>query len=143
VGAGSSSTTRRAIGAAMVAGLAVVLVFSFIGCGKPPQMGADEEVFNTVDALFTAITAHDEKLLGQCERRLQVCKETEKLSSEASDYLDGVIQKAHAGEWQPAAERLYAFMKAQRREGVQNHARKKEKSRPALERTRGGGRNER
>jgi len=27
-------------------------------------MGADEEVFKTVDALFTAVRAHDDKLLG-------------------------------------------------------------------------------
>ena len=29
-------------------------------------MGADEAVFKTVDALFTAVTAHDVKLLSEC-----------------------------------------------------------------------------
>src|SRR5258708_4692667 len=48
-----------------------VIVFCLLlaGCGRPPQMGADKDVFATVDALFTAITAHDEKQLSQCEQR--------------------------------------------------------------------------
>src|SRR5262245_37901960 len=30
-----------------------------------PQLGADERVYKTVDSLFTAVTAHDEKLIAQ------------------------------------------------------------------------------
>src|SRR5262249_54575119 len=43
----------------LVAGAVVVLI---VNLRPPPQMGADEAVFNTVDALFTAVTARDEKL---------------------------------------------------------------------------------
>ena len=87
---------------------------------RPPQMGPNEEVFHTVDALFTAVTAHDEKLLAQCESRLQAHREVGHVPPEAAEYLDNVIQKARGGSWQSAAERLYDFMRVQRREGFED-----------------------
>jgi len=88
-------------------------------------MGADEEVFTTVDALFTAVTARDENLLRQCEQRLHASRDVGKLPADASNYLDGVIRKAKAGSWESAAERLYDFMTAQRREGARGTPHKK------------------
>jgi hypothetical protein len=130
VASARSSTTRRAVTAAVVVGLALVLGIGFVGCRRPPQMGAEEEVFQSVDALFTAVTARDEKLLGECEQRLQALKAAGKLPGDASDYLDGVITKAHAGCWESAAEKLYDFMRAQRREGARDHpTQKKDKGR--------------
>lgn len=90
----------------------------------PTQMGADEEVFTTVDALFTAVTAHDEKLLLQNEQRIKSLKDSGKLPEGAAAYLDGVIADARGGDWQPAAEDLYWFMKGQRREGSRGHSTK-------------------
>ena len=87
----------------------------------PPQMGASEEVFDSVDALFTAVTAHDEKRLADCEKRLMGYAETGKLTAPAWKYLDGIIQKARGGGWQSAAESLYDFMLVQRREGFEGH----------------------
>jgi hypothetical protein len=81
-------------------------------------MGADEETFKTVDALFTAVTARDEKLLGQCAQRLNALKGAGKLPADASDYLDGILARARDGRWQSAAERLYDFVRAQQREGA-------------------------
>jgi hypothetical protein len=81
-------------------------------------MGADEDAAKTVDALFTAITARDEKLLGDCEKRLRAHHEAGKLPKAVSAHLDGIIATARAGRWQPAAERLYAFMAAQRRDAA-------------------------
>ena len=46
---------------------------------RPPQMGADEDVFHTVDALYTAVTARDPRLVGQCEQRLHAYREADKL----------------------------------------------------------------
>ena len=112
-------TTRRAALAA-AAGLAVALGVGFVGCGRPPQMGPDEAVFRTVDALFTAVTARDAKLLDQSEQRLRAQREAGKLPPAASDYLDGVIAKARAGRWESSAERLYDFMTVQRREGARD-----------------------
>ena len=47
-----------------------------------------------VDALFTAVTARDDKLLGECERRLHALKDAGALSDNASACLDGIIKTA-------------------------------------------------
>jgi hypothetical protein len=83
---------------------------------RPPQMGADAAVFRAVDGLFTAVTARDEKLLGQCDSRLKSLRDAGKLPTAAARYLDGVIERARQGRWQSAAERLYDFMARQRRD---------------------------
>jgi hypothetical protein len=112
--------------AVIIAGLVAVLVW---GLRSPSQIGTDHEVFNTVDALFTAVTARDEKRLGECEERLRGYREAGKLPADAADELDAIIGKARSGSWQAAAERLYDFMKGQRREGViEHHHDKKAKS---------------
>jgi hypothetical protein len=101
-----------------VVGVILLLVTVwFYWPSKPLQMGADEDVFVTVDALFTAVTAHDEKLLSQTEQRLHGFKDKGKLPAGAATYLDAVIEDARGGDWQPAAKDLYWFMKGQRREG--------------------------
>ncbi len=83
----------------------------------PPQLAPSEDVFKTVDALYTAVRMKDEKRLGECEQRLHAYRDAGKLPKEASESLDGVIAKARAGSWESATERLYEFMLAQRREG--------------------------
>jgi hypothetical protein len=108
-------TTRAALVAACLALLALALGAGFLGCRRTPQLGADEEVFRTVDALFTAVTARDEKLLEECERRLHGYRDAGRLPRGAARELDRVIARARAGRWQSAAERLYDFMRAQRR----------------------------
>src|SRR5260370_36320783 len=107
----SPTTRRTAFAAAGLAGAAVLLVGWFVWRSRPPQMGADEEVFQAVDALFTAVTARDVRLLGECEQRLHALKEAGKLPGEASDYLDGIMNKARDGRWESAAETLYDFMR--------------------------------
>jgi hypothetical protein len=97
--------------------LVAVIVWA-LSLRRPPQMGANEEVFHTVDALFTAVTARDEKLLAQCEARLQAHRDGGQMPPESAEHLDSIIQKARGGSWQSAAERLYDFMRAQRREGA-------------------------
>ena len=111
------NSTRR-----LVTALTVSMVLAGVAAagwlfwfGRPPQIGSDEEVFNTVDALFTAVRARDERLLGECEQRLHKCGSDGKLPTEAAGYLDEVIGTARAGKWRSAAETLYHFMKAQRR----------------------------
>jgi hypothetical protein len=122
-------STRPAIAVGVVT-LAVLLVGWFVWWTKPPQMGADAGVFASVDALFTAVTARDEKLLAQCEQRLHSLKAAGKCPIEASDYLDDIIHKSRAGRWESAAERLYEFMRAQRRDGSREVSHKTEKNHP-------------
>src|SRR5262249_44254940 len=117
---------RAALVAAGGAGLAILVgVFLWWG-SRPPQMGADEEGARTVDALFTAITAPDEKLLADGERRLSALGDAGELPPGASAYLDNIIRRARAGGWESAARSLYDFMRAQRREGAHEHSRKEE-----------------
>jgi len=126
-----NSRTRRGAIAAGVVALAALLGSWLLWVRHPPQMGADEDVFATVDALFTAVTARDQTLLGKCEQRLHALKVAGKLPSNASDYLDGVLKKAHDDRWESAAETLYQFMSAQRREGASESSRKGHKTRGA------------
>jgi hypothetical protein len=114
-----ASPARRGLTWALALGLlaVVAVVLWLVLFRRPPQLGADGEVLQAVDALFTAVTARDERLLGQCERRLHAYRDAGRVPAEAADYLDGVIAEARGGAWRPAAERLYDFISAQRREG--------------------------
>jgi hypothetical protein len=103
----------------LVAIVGITVLFSL--WNRPPQMGTSEEVFNTVDALYTAVRTRDEKRLGECDQRLKAYRDQGKLPANAADSLDSIIQKARSGSWQVATERLYDFMLAQRREGVVEH----------------------
>lgn len=105
-----------ALGGLVVAGV-VAVVIAYLS--RPPQMGADPDVFRTVDALYTAVRLKDEGKLGQCEGRLREYRALGKLPAGPADHLDGVIATARGGDWDRAAERLYEFMAAQRREGAE------------------------
>src|SRR5260370_593541 len=95
-------------------GLAGLLIVCwFVWWGSPPQMGADEDLFKTVDALFTAVTARDQKLLAECEQRFLTLKSAGKVPPEAATYLDNIIGRARTGRWESAAQTLYDFMRAQ------------------------------
>jgi hypothetical protein len=73
-------------------------------------------VLKSVDALFTAVTAADARLLEQCEDRLQVLHDAGKLPAAAARHLGRVIDQARAGRRQDAAQRLFDFVRAQRRD---------------------------
>lgn len=101
-------------GLAAAAGVAALVAY----LARPPQMGTDPDVFRTVDALYTAVRMKDEGKLGQCESRLREYRAAGKLPAGPADHLDGVIATARGGRWEAAAETLYDFMAAQRRDGV-------------------------
>src|SRR5207253_8335898 len=66
------SRSRARVAWGLLGGLAAlaVLVVAVRYFTRPPQMGADDDVFKTVDALFTAVSMKDEAKLAQCEQRL-------------------------------------------------------------------------
>jgi hypothetical protein len=111
----SNRDQRRTWGVAggglLAAMILALLVWSRL---PPPQLQADEQVFNTVDALFTALTARDRTRLDECERRLKAYHEQGKTSRAAAARLDAIVKQAHDGKWEPAARKLYDFMLAQR-----------------------------
>src|SRR5262245_42460116 len=91
---------ERSITPARVAGFVVgtlvilgITAFFLVSSG-PPQLAADDDVFNGVDALFTAVTARDEKLLDQCEKNLSSLRDAGKLAREPAAYLDRIVRKA-------------------------------------------------
>ncbi len=106
-------------GLALGIGLIVLTVIVVLSLRTPPQMGPDEEVFDTVDALYTAVRNQDEKQLVACEGKLTGYREAGKLPTTAADSLTSIIATARSGGWDAAARRLYDFMAAQKREGAQ------------------------
>lgn len=99
----------------------VVLLVAVRGCGRPPQIGADEEAFRAVDALFTAVTARRPDLVDRCADRLGQLHAGGKLPAAAHAELRRVIDRARDGRWEAAAERLYDFMRRQERPPVVGH----------------------
>src|SRR5436190_21708531 len=98
-----------------VAAIAIIGVTAATYLSWPtPQLGGDERVMSEVDALFTAVTARDEKLLSACQARLESLKVDSKLPDSAAGRLKSIIEQARNGGWEPAAKRLYVFIEAQR-----------------------------
>ena len=83
------------------------------GCRRPAQIGVDPETHKVVDALFTAITARDAKLLDRCESDLASLHQADRLPESAHRSLAKIIARARAGQWQSAAEDLYPFIQGQ------------------------------
>jgi len=108
--------TRRAVVAGVI-GLPI-LIATWFWWTTAPQIGGDDAAFDAVDALFTAITSRNVHRVAECEQQLHALKETRRLPRAASDYLDRIIRTARAGNWREAAQTLFGFMKAQRRETI-------------------------
>ena len=119
----AEGTNRNAVAVYVLLGLLAVAALAGLIAyfNRPAQIGTSEEVFNTVDALYTAVRNRDEKRLTECEQRLTGYRDAGKLPTDAADELSGIIAKARGGSWDSAAERLYDFMRAQRREGGTPH----------------------
>ena len=118
----SNVTAQKAAWAVLGGVVVIVVVAVLLSLRTPPQMGPDAEVFDTVDALYTAVRNRDEVRLTQCAAKLGEYRAAGKLPKPAADRLDGVVAKARAGDWQVSAERLYDFMLAQRRDGAESPA---------------------
>lgn len=99
---------------ASLAGVAVLTIAWCVWPSRAPQIGADPESVKAVDALFTALTARDPRLVDKCRDRLHSLHQQAKLSPDASHRLDTIIAGARDGSWENAAEKLYYFMQAQR-----------------------------
>ena len=93
----------------------VLLVLAVAGCGRPAQIGADPEVFKTVDALYTAVSLRDPKLVDPCLATLKSLHDAGKLPGDALSTLEGMIEEAKGGAWEDAQTRLARFMQGQRR----------------------------
>ena len=110
------STTKKTLLAILSLMLIAVAIRGYYALHSQPQLPASDEVFKTVDALFTAVTAHDTHRLTLCQQRLEQYKQRGSLTGAAAKRLDGIVAVAQSGDWESAARRLYDFMQAQRRD---------------------------
>jgi hypothetical protein len=99
--------------ARLVVGVALLAVCLAAGCGQRAVLGG-EDAKQAADALYTAVTSKRPELLRKCEARIEELKSSGKLSEDGFASLKEVITRAHAGEWQPAAERLDQIIRAER-----------------------------
>lgn len=94
--------------------LCLVVAIAFAGCRPPSQIESDA-AFDEVDALFTAVTSHRTDLLEQSQQRLEKLSQQGDVSTQAFQELTTICEKANAGQWKTATERLFQFMRGQRR----------------------------
>jgi hypothetical protein len=110
-------TSRSKLGLIILAVLSVaVAARAWWTSRSQPQLPASDEVFKTVDSLFTAVTARDSQHLAACEQRLQGFRQRNLLTAAAARRLERAIDAAKSGEWEAAARQLYIFMQGQRRD---------------------------
>ena len=94
-------------------GLIALLIFPQ---RSPPQIGNDEKVFTAVEALFTAVGAHDQHLLENSATNLDGLHKSRKVARRCFRDTDAISSlKARSGSWQDADLDLRWFMKGQRR----------------------------
>lgn len=94
---------------------AVSIAVAASGCWGPPQIGADDRSFKAVDALYTAVSLREVKLVDQCQAELKSLREGGALGEDASGALESIIDEAKGGAWEDAQTRLARFMEGQRR----------------------------
>lgn len=94
--------------------LLLIITLTISGCSTPQVLG-NEEVFSSVDALWTAVTSRKEDRLQSASEKLQELRQSGELSEAGWNALEPIIQQASAGEWEPAAKRLKRFIRAQRK----------------------------
>ena len=92
-----------------------VLILTIGGCGSEPQIGANKQVFKGVDALYTAVSLKDRKLVDQCAAELKRLFAAGSVPENASRTLDAIMAEARDGKWEPAQQRLQRFMEGQHR----------------------------
>lgn len=108
-----SPSPPRSRGKFGLATLTLALILA--GCGRPPQLGEDKEVFKAVDALYTAIGLRDTAQVDRCATDLKARREAGTLPVSAADSLESIITEAKGGGWEAAQVRLSTFMEGQTR----------------------------
>lgn len=94
--------------------VAVFLLLIAVGCARTPQVIDDPDVYKSVDALWTAMTARKPELLEQVAVRLQKQHEERRLSAQGHARLLQIIARGRAQQWDDGLVQLRALIKAQR-----------------------------
>jgi len=97
---------------ATIGGLFLLLL---AGCGRPPQVVDNNECFQAVDALWTAVTSKRTDLLEQTAAELDRLLAAGSLTEAGHHALTAIIRDARSKEWTKSATNLKQFMQGQRR----------------------------
>lgn len=95
--------------------LFAALVLFGAGCSQAPQVADDSAVFNELDALYTAVTSKRRDLLDACRERMTKLHDDKRISDAGFAEVSAVVALADEDKWMDSAERLYTFMRAQRK----------------------------
>ncbi|MDB5338293.1 MAG: hypothetical protein JWN70_3912 [Planctomycetaceae bacterium] len=113
--------TRPTMSPACMAGsrrdfvLGLIGLMTLAGCSSVPQVLSDEAVFGELDALYTAVTSKRRNLLTDCQKRITKLHDEQRMSDAGFKEVEAIIALAEQDKWTPAAERLYTFMRGQRK----------------------------
>ncbi len=88
-----------------------------IGCGRPAQIGASEDVLAAVDALYTAVASKRIELLEKSALRIEELHKQGELPEPAYRQLKSFVEESRAGQWDGAVRKLHEFIRGQRRQG--------------------------
>lgn len=94
-----------------------LLMLVLIGCGRPAQIGASEDVLAAVDALYTAVASKRIELLEKSALRIEELHKQGELPEPAYRQLKSFVEESRAGQWDGAVRKLHEFIRGQRRQG--------------------------
>ena len=114
----AKSTTK--IWANSRSGVAIIGAVAILLCGltywawtDTPQLKADGDVYASLDALFTAVTARRESLVANCESKLAVLHSEGKIPEQAWKRISHVIELTRSREGEIAVKAPYTFIERQ------------------------------
>lgn len=109
----STLADRKSI-VAIIGVVAVLLAgLAYWAWTETPQLKADSDVYASLDALFTAVTARRESLVTNCESKLLMLHREGKIPKQAWKRISHIIETTKADQWESAAEDLYSFIEDQ------------------------------
>lgn len=99
----------------LVSLLCIWSLMAFAGCNRVPQVLSDEAVFGELDALYTAVTTKRPDLLKECQRRIANLHDEKRMSDAGYKEVQAIVTLSEQNKWSSAAQRLYDFMRGQRK----------------------------
>ena len=101
--------TKKSEGLTCFATVAVLLVV--VGCG-PPQVAPQNQ--RLIASLRTAISARNSQWIEKNAEVLEERRAAGTMSDEEYETFQAIIDKAKAGKWEEAEQKVLAFQKVQR-----------------------------
>jgi hypothetical protein len=92
--------------------LALVLLVLLAGCGRPPQVGAEN--LAVIESLRTAVSTRNDTWLEDNARLIAQRHERGQLDDAQFAAFDNIIRQARGGDWAGAETQVVALAKAQR-----------------------------